>query len=73
MSIAEIHQLPLNEKLQIMEAIWEDLCAKADSIPVPDWHKDLLDARRDGVESGQEAVVDCRRDPAWIRKHLGKT
>lgn len=58
MSIAEIHQLPLSEKLQIMEAIWEDLRARADELPVPDWHKELLDARREAVAAGREPVLD---------------
>jgi putative addiction module component (TIGR02574 family) len=58
MSIAEIHQLPLSEKLQIMEAIWEDLRSQADALPVPDWHKNLLDARLKAVEEGREPVLD---------------
>lgn len=58
MSIAEIKQLPLTEKLQIMEAIWDDLRAQADQIPVPQWHKDLLDERRKAVEEGREEVLD---------------
>jgi putative addiction module component (TIGR02574 family) len=58
MSIAEIRRLPLNEKLQIMEAIWEDLRSHTESSPVPDWHKDLLDARGAAVNAGQEAVLD---------------
>jgi putative addiction module component (TIGR02574 family) len=58
MSIAEIHQLPLSEKLQIMEAIWEDLRSQADALPVPDWHKNLLDARLKAVEEGRESVLD---------------
>ena len=58
MSIAEIHQLPLSEKLQIMEAIWEDLRARAEELPVPDWHKELLDVRREAVAAGREPVLD---------------
>jgi len=58
MSIAEIHQLPLSEKLQIMEAIWEDLRSRADALPVPEWHKELLDARLKAVEDGSEKVLD---------------
>ena len=58
MSIAEIRQLPLAEKLQIMEAIWEDLRARADQVPVPGWHKELLDERRKAVEEGREALLD---------------
>lgn len=58
MSIAEIRQLPLTEKLQIMEAIWEDLRDNAEAVPVPDWQKTLLDRRRKAVEEGREQVWD---------------
>jgi putative addiction module component (TIGR02574 family) len=58
MSIAEVRQLPLSEKLQIMEAIWEDLRAQAGQIPVPAWHKELLDERRKAVEEGREEILD---------------
>jgi putative addiction module component (TIGR02574 family) len=58
MSVAEVRQLPLAEKLQIMEAIWEDLRAHAEQVPVPTWHKELLDERRKAVEEGREEVLD---------------
>jgi putative addiction module component (TIGR02574 family) len=58
MSIAEVKQLPLAEKLQIMEAIWEDLRVQAGSVPVPQWHRDLLDERRKAVEEGREELLD---------------
>ena len=58
MSISEIKQLPLAEKLQIMEAIGEDLRARAEQVPVLAWHKKLLDKRRKAVEEGREEVLD---------------
>ena len=58
MSIAEIHQLPLSEKLQIMEAIWEDLRARAEEMPVPEWHKELLDARLAAMAEGRDKALD---------------
>jgi putative addiction module component (TIGR02574 family) len=58
MGIAEIHQLPLNDKLQIMEAIWDDLRSNAEAVLVPDWHKNLLDERRNVVEQGKEQVLE---------------
>ncbi|HEY5910324.1 MAG TPA: addiction module protein [Verrucomicrobiae bacterium] len=57
-SIAELKQLPLAEKLQIIEAIWEDLRAQAERVPVPQWHRDLLDERRKGVAEGREEILD---------------
>ena len=58
MSITEIRELPLNEKLQIMEALWEDLRAHAEQASVPEGQKDLLDARRKAVEQGREAILE---------------
>ena len=58
MGIAEIHQLPLSDKLQIMEAIWDDLRSNAEAVLVPDWHKNLLDERRNVVEQGKEQVLE---------------
>ena len=58
MSITEIQRLPLSEKLQIMEAIWEDLSAHSEQIAMPNWHQELLDVRRKAVESGKEEVFD---------------
>lgn len=58
MSVAEIRSLPLAEKLQIMEAIWEDLRSHIQDSPIPDWHKKLLDERREAVKDGTEKILD---------------
>jgi putative addiction module component (TIGR02574 family) len=57
-SIGEIQRLPLSEKLQIMEAIWEELRLDADQVPVPQWHKDLLDSRRKAVDENREEILE---------------
>jgi len=48
----------MNEKLQIMEALWEDLRANAELSPITEWHKKLLDERRAAVEAGHEEILD---------------
>ncbi len=58
MSIAEIKKLPLAEKLQLMEALWDELRERAEQVPVPEWHKQLLDERRKAVEAGTEELLD---------------
>ena len=54
---SDAKQLPFAEKLQVMEAIWEDLRAQAEKVPVPQWHRDLLDERRKAVEEGRDAIT----------------
>ena len=63
MSIAEIRQLPIKEKIQIMEALWEDLRATAEAADAPQWHKDTLDERRKAVGAGTEEVLDWDTAP----------
>jgi len=57
-SLAEIRKLPVQEKLQIMEALWDDLRANADAVLMPGWQKELLDARRKAVCEGHERVLE---------------
>jgi hypothetical protein len=46
-------EMTIADKLQAMEALWEDLSSRADQLPSPDWHRDVLHERRRLVESGQ--------------------
>ena len=52
-----IKQMTLEEKLQAMEALWDDLC-RQDAVVVPQWHKDLLDERERAVKDGKAHFVD---------------
>ncbi|MBG7608457.1 MAG: addiction module protein [Verrucomicrobia bacterium] len=58
MSITEIRKLPLHEKFQIMEALWEDLRPEIEKTDIPEHHKKLLDERRARVKSGEERLLD---------------
>jgi putative addiction module component (TIGR02574 family) len=58
MSIAEIQQLPIEEKLRIMEALWEDLRDRFERMQIPDAHKSLLDERRARVQNGTAKLLD---------------
>lgn len=58
MTVAEIQQLSLREKLQIMEVIWEDLRETADQLALPQEHQRLLDARRERAASGKAVIFD---------------
>jgi putative addiction module component (TIGR02574 family) len=58
MAVIEISKLSHREKLQLMEALWEDMRAKAGEIEIPQEHIDLLDSRRRAVESGEDSIFD---------------
>ncbi len=41
----QIDRMTLEDKLRAMEALWDDLWRQSGALAVPQWHKDLLDAR----------------------------
>ena len=54
----EIQKMPLNEKLRVMEVIWDDLCRSSNRFESPEWHREVLHETKKRVESGQEEMMD---------------
>lgn len=54
------------QKIQIMEAIWEDLRDRLEESDLPQRLKDLLDQRRSRVRDGSAKVMDWDRVKAGI-------
>lgn len=57
-ALESLHQLSLKEKLLVMEALWSDLSPSAESVEVPQWHKDLLDEREQMIVEGKAGFTD---------------
>lgn len=53
-----LHKMPLNEKLLMMETLWDDISALGDQLPLPQWHMDLLDEREKEVALGKAVFLD---------------
>lgn len=58
MTIEEVRTLPVAEKIQIMEAIWQDMRERVEQADVPQQLKDLLDQRRARAGDGSARVLD---------------
>jgi hypothetical protein len=46
------------EKLNAMEALWQDLSRHAEQFESPDWHEEVLNERDLRVATGQESPAD---------------
>ena len=46
----EILRLPADERLKLLEDLWDSL--SPDDVPMPDWHKEELDRRLDEPAPG---------------------
>lgn len=49
--------MSIEEKISIMEMLWDDLCQHA-TIESPDWHQDVLKAREQKRVSSQDEPMD---------------
>ncbi|MEI7935394.1 MAG: addiction module protein [Verrucomicrobiota bacterium] len=58
MTAEDVKALPIDRKLQIMEAIWEDFRDRCDRLEVSPRQKDLLDRRRTRVQQGEAQLLD---------------
>ncbi len=56
--LEEILRLPVEERLQLVEDIWDSIAATPETVPVPDWHKAELDRRLDNPEPGPSLSWD---------------
>ena len=43
--LEEILRFPPDERLRLVEEIWDSLAATAERVPVPEWHRKELDRR----------------------------
>ena len=66
----EIKQLSREEKLRVMEAIWEDLSNEEELVESPDWHKKALQETELRLSSGKEKIVDWQDAKKDLRKRF---
>jgi putative addiction module component (TIGR02574 family) len=43
--VAEILELPITERMQLVEAIWDSISAAPESLPLTQWQREELDRR----------------------------
>lgn len=58
-TVEQIKQLSTDEKLQVMETLWQELTANPDAAPAsPDWHQQALHETELAVREGEEVTHD---------------
>lgn len=68
--ITEIKHLSREEKLRVMEAIWEDLSSEDQSLQSPSWHEATLKETERRVQTGQEQTLDWKEAKKELQKRF---
>ncbi len=57
-AIAQLQELPLQEKLKMMEVLWDGIAPREVELEMPQWHMDLLDERERLIQEGKATFID---------------
>lgn len=52
-----LEKMSVEDKLRILERIWEDLARTPSAVPSPAWHRDVLDAREKRISESRERFI----------------
>ena len=66
-----LQKMTPEEKLQVMEAIWDDLYSRAAEADPPAWHGELLKEREAVVARGEAEFEDWEDARQRIDKEIG--
>lgn len=71
MTHLEIASLPLPEKIQLMESLWDSICQESSGEPeMPGWHKEILADRVTRLDAGEETVSTWEEAKKRIRAQV---
>ncbi len=69
--LAEVFALTFEEKLRLVEALWDNLAATPEELPVHDWQKEELARRKENHLKNPEAACSWEEAKERIRQRHG--
>jgi putative addiction module component (TIGR02574 family) len=60
-----LHSLPVAEKLQLVERLWDDIADSAGTAGLHEWHKDEINRRMAELEAAPESALT--EEELWTR------
>lgn len=66
----KLDEMTLIDKLETMEALWDDLCHHVQDVDVPEWHYEVLAERAAAVREGNAQYDDWEVAKVKIRESL---
>ena len=65
--------LPVEDKIDYVQSLWDRIAARPDQIPIPEWHRQVLDERLAAHEANHEAARPWQDVRDEIRSKLTRT
>ena len=65
-AMEQLSQLPLAERLELVQDLWDSIGQSKQELPVQDWHREFVQARLAEIE-GRENEIGLSEDEVWKR------
>ncbi len=65
-----LSELTVAQKLELMEAIWEDLSKHDQTLESPSWHEEVFRDREQALAAGKATVSDWKEAKRRIREKV---
>jgi len=65
-----LQTMSIEEKIEVMESLWDDLCGTAGSTLSPDWHGSILTARKAALKAGEDQILNWETAKKKISEDL---
>lgn len=63
--VEHLRHLPIAEKLQLVEDLWDEIGQSGESFPLPEWHR--VEADRRAAELDADPTLALTREELWRR------
>jgi putative addiction module component (TIGR02574 family) len=68
LSAPEIEKLSVPQKLEMIEILWDSIPDSLDSLPIPEWHKQILNERLAEADASPEANIPWEQVRSELRR-----
>ena len=69
--LSELQKLPVHERLQLVEDLWDSIALEDYDLAVPQWQKDELDRRAEKFDANPDSGIPWETAKDVIRGHHG--
>lgn len=66
--VLSLEKMTTEDKLAVMEQLWDNLCRNPEDVPSPAWHGEILSAREGEVREGKAQFADLAKSKSRVRK-----
>tara|TARA_Y100000813_G_scaffold145231_1_gene106035 strand:- start:89 stop:310 length:222 start_codon:yes stop_codon:yes gene_type:complete len=70
--VESIFDLSVEEKLQLVEDLWDDLGTDPDAVPIHDWQKAELDARKQRLAAAPTSTLGWDEVKTQVRNRRAR-